>query len=693
MYDKLLNGMYYLENHPVLSSIKKGFILIVPMLIIGSLALLLRNFPLPSIQIFFDSFAGGIIGRFLQIICDATLEFMSAYLVLGISFYYSSTFGNKNFMLQIMAMITSLVCFVASFGGVNGSLTLQCFGTTGVFTAMFSAIIATKLFLLLEKHFNRGFRAYAAGVDINYKNSIVAILPFFFCVLVFALVHLILTCFGINNFNELISGGLVKLFDTLDGELVNGLVFVLLLNFLWIFGMHGGNALDPVAQALFVPANTDPTAIISKSFLDNFVLMGGSGTAICLLLALLSVSRSADNRQLARSATPMVIFNINEILVFGLPIVLNPILMLPFIFVPLLSLLIAYGVTIMGWMPIVNETINWTTPILFSGYLASHSITGLMVQLVTVIVGTACYIPFVRFAESMQHGREPYLLEKLTEQFCQDEEAGLKPCYLCRSDNIGVIAKTMISQLRSDIQKQQVEMYYQPQMNAEGQIIGAEALLRWSFLGQKVYPPLVVALAREDGCFDDLTWGIINTVCSEVGYLCTNIHSELKISINIVAEQLNNAGFIDHVIDLANAQGICENLILEVTEETALGNYGRIAENIEHLRIHGIIMAIDDFSMGQTSLNYLKSNGFQLVKLDGALVKQVLHNSRCSEIIASIVNLGKNLGFEVTAEYVENQAIRDTMAALGCHAFQGYLYSPAVPKDDLIRYAQGLRKL
>ncbi|MBC8569324.1 PTS sugar transporter subunit IIC/EAL domain-containing protein [Zongyangia hominis] len=687
MYQKVERLVYALENNSVLSSIKKGFILLIPILISGSLALLIRSFPLPQMQAFLTTFAGGFLDKLLLYIFDATIGFMSGYLVLSISYYYSSLFANQNLTLQIMAMVTSFACFVGSFGGVDGSLTVASFGSIGVFTAMVSAILATRLFFALSDHMSQSYRSYTAGSDMSYRLSIAAIMPLLICVMAFILANLLLTSmFGIDNFNDLISGALLGLFGHIQGELAAGTLFVFLLNFLWVLGVHGGNALDQVAQALLVPANTNPTAIISKSFLDNFVMMGGSGTTICLVVALLIASRYRDNRRLAKSAAPLVLFNVNEVVVFGLPIVLNPILLIPFIAVPLLSLMISYGATVLGLIPIVNTTVTWTTPIFFSGYVATGTLMGSLVQLVTLVVGTAVYLPFVRLSEKLQRGHESFMLAELTEHFKKDVTEGRDTDYLSRHDNLGVIAKTLVSRLRRDISDGIIPMYYQPQVNADGQVTGGEALLRWKYGGQAVYPPLLIALAQKDGCFDQLTWCIFDVVCRDMEFMRSHLPPGALISVNISGEQLGSTPFVRHVVAMAEQYGVKDLLSLEVTEESSVEHISTIGENIEWLRENQIFMAIDDFSMGQTSLNYLKNNSFRFVKLDGSLVRQVVRNPRCCDIISSVISLGENLGFTVIAEFVENEEIRDILLGLGCRSYQGYLYSPALPREEFAAY-------
>lgn len=693
MYDRMQRLIYAIENNQVLAAVKKGFVLVIPVVLTGSFALLLSNFPIAAYQNWLTSFGGGFLLTLLNFIFDATTGFLSLYLVMAISYFYSGVFATDNLNLRIMAMIASLACFIASFGGMSGSLELSCFGTVGVFSAMVCAIIATRLFFALALRYFRQFHSYAAGNDIHYRSSISAVVPMVVVVFLFALGDLALVKgLGVGNLNDLISGFLLHAFNNFYGEPANGLLFLFLLNGLWFFGVHGGNALDPVAQTIFIPSEGAAEAIISKSFLDNFASIGGCGASLCLVLALLLTTHSRSNRHLAYSAMPLALFNINEILVFGLPIVLDPVLFIPFVAVPLVSMMIAYNAAILGWMPIGAADVGWTTPVFFSGYLAAGSWRGVMVQLIIVIVGTLIYLPFVRLSERLQEGRVTYLLSELTAHYRTAEKAGSLRPYLLRHDHLGVMAKSLVSQLRSDLAQKRIPIYYQPQVNDRGEVIGAEALLRWRYDGTGVYPPLVVALAQEDGCFEELTWIIVQTVCQDITLLQAQLGDKITVSVNLAAEQLESAQFVQRLIDMAQTYGVGGQLVLEVTEETSLLHFSHIAEHIALLDRAGIALAIDDFGMGQTSLNYLRDNSFRFVKLDGSLVRQVTDNSRCREIIASIVSLGGTLGFRVVAEWVENEAIRDHLLTLGCKVYQGYLYSPAIPFKELLAFAQKSRQ-
>ena len=682
IYTKLLKLSYKIENNNIISSIRKGFILLIPVFLIGAFSVLIQNFPSALFQEFLRGWQGGILYRILEILFDSTVGFMAVYLVISISYYYSETVKEEHLFLRIIAAIVSMVCFVISFGGAGGSMELADFGPVGVFTAIFTAILGTRLFYLFCGWLSSEFRFHSHGSDSDYRNSFSTLVPFLLCCMVFIAINLMIQkLLHQENFNDLITNAIIRLFNYLSGELPVGIVYIFVLNFLWAFGIHGGNAMEQVAQAYLVPADASSN-IISKSFLDNFALIGGCGTSICLLAALLLFSRNRGNRQLAKAASLGVIFNINEILVYGIPLVLNPVFILPFILTPLLSLLIAYGATAMKLMPVVMTTVPWTTPVLFSGYQATGSIAGVLVQMVIVCVGTAVYAPFVKISDQIRKNQAKLILDELTD-FYKSSQAEGKPCRLLnRHDSLGVLAKSLTAQLRMEVDSGKITLGYQPQYHYERGMIGAEALLRWRYMDQTVFPPLIVALSQEDGFYNKLTWCVIETAMADCRR-ALEMGKEITVSVNVSAEQLDSKSFIDQVIEMAHEAGVAGHFGLEVTEETSVVVMQSISSNIRRLRENCIMVSVDDFSMGRTSLNYLKDNRFDMVKLDGELVRQIIGNRRIKEIVSSILQLGKNLEFDVLAEYVENQEIRDVLHDLGCDLYQGYFYSPAVPFDEL----------
>ena len=682
MYDCLLKLTYKIENNTIISSIRRGFIMLIPILLVGAFSVLIRNFPVAGFMQFQVEWCGGILSIILNFMFDSTVGFMAAYLVMSISFYYSETMKIQDQIGRGMAMVTSLACFVAAFGAASGSMEMADFGPVGVFTAMITSIAATRLYYLFYGWGLKRMRLFAPGADLEYRNSFSSILPVAACVVIFSIGNLLIQdLFHQENLNDLITNAIVKVFRNLSGELSVGILYVLILNLFWVFGIHGGDALEPVSQAYLAPGDA-ATGVISKSFLDNFALIGGCGTSICLLAALLLFSRRKGNRQLARYAAPAIVFNINEILVYGLPVVLNPLIVVPFILTPLCSLLIGYGAIATGLVPMVTRSVAWTTPVFFSGYLATGSLRGVALQVVIVIVGTAVYAPFVVMSERIHQSQTKMIIDELTGYLKECQQAGT-PCRLLkRGDNLGVWAKNLTIQLRTDIEEGRLPLGYQPQYTYDGRLVGAEALLRWSYMGHSVYPPLAVELALEDGLYDHLTHCVLETAMRDLKRL-KDKGKEISISVNVTAGQLDSFSFVDMVVRMAGQYGVKGCFWLEVTEETSIDAMTMILTNIRWLKENGIKVAVDDFSMGKTSLKYLRDSSFDMVKLDGELVRQIVKNDRSREIVASLVSLGKSLKFGVIAEFVENEVIRDELHKMGCDLYQGYYYSPAVPIEKL----------
>lgn len=683
MYTRTLRAIYKIENNHVFSAVKKGFTLLIPVLLVGSFALLFLNFPIPEFQSFIEEWAGGVLSTSLHFLFDSTVGFMSIYLVMSISYFYSSVMKERDLFLQVMAMVVSTVCFAASFGAASGSMELSDLGPVGVFTAMFSSVAATRLFYFFYGKISAGYRFRSRGADVDYRNSLSAIYPLLLCALIFIGMNLVIQAvFQVDNLNDLITDGIVYLFHNINDGLGAGILYVVVLDILWVLGIHGGNALEQVAQTYLVPNDSAAGEIISKSFLDSYALIGGCGAAICLLAALIIFSKGKDDRQLAYSASGAVLFNINEILIYGLPVVLNPVLIIPFILTPVAALLIAYGFAMIGFLPVLKETVTWTTPVFFSGYLASGSWRGIVVQFVILAAGTGIYAPFVCLAQRVKEKQAEMLLNELTDHFKQTQQEGKDIRLMEQHDSKGLLARNMAEQLRIDVEKEDLAMGYQPQYHKDLGLTGAEGLLRWKYMDRAVYPPLVVALAKEDGFFDRLTQVVIKTsmkVCSEL----IAEGKALTISANISADQMDSEQFINRVIRMAETYQVSGHYCLEVTEEASVDRMEEIPHHISKLKSAGILAAVDDFSMGRTSLMYLQTNGFYAVKLDGRLVQGMLQNERNQEIISSIVSLGKNLGFVVIAEYVETEAARAKLEKLGCNLYQGYLYSPAVPPEQL----------
>lgn len=565
-------------------------------------------------------------------------------------------------------------------------------GPKSMFLAILTGLGASALYLLLCRFFRRHRYIFSAGADRVFNRMLSTLFPVAITALAFALLNaIVIRVFDVDSFRMLLSHAFNALFSYIRSGFLRGFFFVLLSSLLWFFGIHGSDTLEGVMQAYFTPGlaenqaavamGAEPTAVLTKGFFDCFVLMGGCGATICLLIAILLFSRSRARRGLGWTAAFPMLFNINELMVFGLPIIFNPIMLIPFLAVPLLCYSVAYLAVSTGIVPMITSEVAWTTPILLGGFRATGSVAGSALQLVNVVLGVLIYLPFVRLLdrqsdESAQQDFAAFL------DFFQANEQELAASRLTeRSDAYGDFAKTLCAELRHDLLSR-LALAYQPQYRYDGSCIGVEALLRWQHpMFGALYPPLVIKLAEEGGFLPELEEAVLSRVLRDSDAVFLRFGAGIHISVNVTGVTIVTPRFRQFCRQLGEASPFrARNICLEVTEQAALSFNDGTLSALRELRDMGLALAIDDFFMGQTSVNYLKDGLFSLIKLDGSLVKG-LNNPNCREIVSSISALAASLGMTVLAEYVETEEERELLHCCGCDCYQGWLYSAAVPLD------------
>jgi PTS system cellobiose-specific IIC component len=191
----------------------------------------------------------------------------------------------------------------------------------------------------------------------------------------------------------------------------NSLLAVCLLIFargvLWFFGIHGTNVLSGLTNSMLLPnMEANVTAfkegqaipnIATTTFTEVFVSIGGTGVGLALIIAIILVSRNKGTKQLAIGSAPAGLFNINEPVMYGVPVVLNPILAIPFLLAPVVCVILAWVATSAGLVPKTVALVPWNMPILIAGYFAvGGHISGAIMQLVNLTVAILMYIPFVK---------------------------------------------------------------------------------------------------------------------------------------------------------------------------------------------------------------------------------------------------------------------------------------------------------
>ena len=672
-----------IEQLTFVRAVRGGLVNMIPVLIIGAFALVFRFLPIDGYRHFIQTFAGGVLDKIFLYVNSATFGVLSVFMTYSISRSYMKVKADPD-TVNGGAVFASLLAFFLLAGAFLDDFGSVQLGVKSMVLAIVAGLGASALYLKADRFFRRR-RTYlfSPGADREFNRMLASFLPILVVAVTFGILNtLILHISHAESIHALYIRAMNALFSP-GGEnpgFFKGFFFVLVSSVLWFFGVHGSDALEGVMDTYF-KNGLENGAILSKEFFDCFVLMGGCGTTICLLIALLAFSRNRAQWRLGLTAAFPMVFNINELMVFGLPIVFNPIMLIPFLTVPLACYSVSYLAVYSGIVPHIANTIDWTTPILLGGYKAC-GIRGLLLQLVLVLIGVAIYYPFVRLLdrESERNSREHF---SMFMDFFREHEQDLQNKRVTDLDNVySDVAKSLCADLRDGLSRH-MTLYYQPQYNYDGRCVGVEALLRWKHPVHGIlYPPLVIKLATESNILARFEEAVIEKALSERPAILAKFGPDVKLSINVTGGTIATPRFVQFCRKL-NEQSPFKgkNVCLEVTEQTALDLGDGTREQLNELRRMGLLLAIDDFSMGQTSLHYLKDSVFDVIKIDGSLVRGLNTSQNCREIISSITTLSRSLSLPVIAEFVETAEQREILHEIGCDSYQGYLYSPAVPVE------------
>jgi diguanylate cyclase (GGDEF)-like protein len=242
----------------------------------------------------------------------------------------------------------------------------------------------------------------------------------------------------------------------------------------------------------------------------------------------------------------------------------------------------------------------------------------------------------------------------------------------------------MEEELRRAIKTNQFLLYYQSQID-RGVLVGAEALLRWRHPVRGILSPgAFISLAEETGLILPLGDWVMETACQQIAaWAGRKGLPEITVAVNISARQFRNPDFVENVLKMLDRTGTDpRHLKLELTESMLVENIEDVIDKMKDLKSHGLRFSLDDFGTGYSSLAYLRRLPLDQLKIDQTFVRDILKDASCGAIAQSIISLGKAMGLSVIAEGVETEEQRDFLARLGCHLFQGFLFSRPVPLEE-----------
>ena len=414
LFDKFIEFMGNFAQLRAVVALRDGFIMTTPFTIGGSLFLLIANLPVPGYAEFMASIFGNDWTAPLNAVAGATFSVLALIVVMSITNRYVTAEGCDASMATLLALATFFIIMPAeimteSHEVVGGIIPKAWAGSNGVITAIIVAFFVSYVFCYCEKnHLTIKMPdSVPSGVARAFEALIPGVILFTVGSVVFGLCHYI----GATTLPELLFKVIQTPLQSLSDTIGGGIVIVGLQSVLFWAGVHGPNVVGGVVSPLLLANSLDNQAIldaggqllnnpaahiITAQINDVFVKSGGCGLTLGLIIASWIVARSQQMSSLTRMSTVPGLFNINEPIIFGLPIVFNPYLLVPFIVVPVLALLITYFAIAIGFMaPLSAVQVPWTTPPVIAGFLLSGW-QGAVVQIINLAMATLIYLPFVK---------------------------------------------------------------------------------------------------------------------------------------------------------------------------------------------------------------------------------------------------------------------------------------------------------
>lgn len=439
-WDAVLNQFGKLGEQRHMASLRDGFALLVPLIVAASIGVICMTFVFG----WWDTTSTSILGWITWAIPgqvfeqDGIVKFVDGSVAKQISaagtfVFYTIWKGIFNFLAIFSTLTISYSLsrikgtndpFISSLIGLGAFLILsygniKLFGSDGLLLSIIASIVSIELYSIFEKNPKLQLKM-PSGVPPAVGRSFSKLFPSMFTLLIvlffqapFIIMHFLGTSFGAGDsfsFGVVISQGLQAPFLGLAsgnaGSFVIGFTFVVFGTVLWFFGLHGQNILTGIFSPIFIAGLASnlkykETGIGSPTFLadgtqDAFIFFGGTGTTLALVLVGLFMAKKKSEREIIKFGAAPAVFNINEPIIFGMPLVLNFSYVVPFLLTQASLFTTTWlSIEILQWVPPVIVKIPWTTPVLIGGFLATSSWQGIVLSFFNLVLAMLIWAPFI----------------------------------------------------------------------------------------------------------------------------------------------------------------------------------------------------------------------------------------------------------------------------------------------------------
>ncbi|MCG3417729.1 PTS cellobiose transporter subunit IIC [Oceanobacillus jordanicus] len=404
-----------LNNNRYLSALRDGFMVALPLIIFGSIFVVIANFPFLDKMISEEAFTA--YQNALGPASAATLSIMGVFVMIGIGYKLTEHYGGEAIYGGVVALAAFLIMTPQVLDGVSGVIPTSVLGAEGMFLGIFTAFISAELYRYFVK--KDWTIKMPAGVPGAVSRSFSALIPITLTLTVFLLIRIIFSYTGFETVQNFIYSVIQQPLTVLGSGLPATIIAVLLIQVFWFFGLHGqiiiNSVFDPIWYTLndqnltAFQAGTELPNIITKQFIDSFLVgMGGSGMTLAVIILIFMIGKSRQLKELGKLGAPAGLFNVNEPIIFGLPIIMNPLILIPWLVAPVVVTLITYFAMYSGIVPPpAGVIVPWTTPPILNGFLATgNAWQGGVLQAFNLLVVIVIWWPFLKILDKNYYETE-----------------------------------------------------------------------------------------------------------------------------------------------------------------------------------------------------------------------------------------------------------------------------------------------
>ena len=413
--EKLVPVAAWVAENKYVNGIRRAFIMMMPLLMIGSIFLMITAFPLPAYQRGMASLLGENWKDIFDIPVSATFNLIALFVSFLVAQQLAKQFELDSIAVGLLSLASFLILTplgnTSEFGQV---ITFTWLGSKGMFVAMVIGVVTVKIFHFFVKR--DILVKMPDGVPPEVIKSFEALIPGTVILATPLLLRVGMEHTSYGTIHDFVYKMLALPLRALGTSYIGSILTVFAISILWSVGINSGSMVNGFVRPFWLENQAENIAalqagqplphVITEQFFD-MIWMGGAGVTLSLLLAIVIFAKSKHIKSVGAIGIVPGIFNINEPVLFGLPIILNPIMLIPFNIVPIVMVTTQYIAMNIG---LVSKPLGvafpWPTPAVISGFITVGDLSGALIQIVNLIIGAMIYLPFLRIIDKASKKEE-----------------------------------------------------------------------------------------------------------------------------------------------------------------------------------------------------------------------------------------------------------------------------------------------